>query len=781
MSRLNSAAPPAPILTTTRKWIAAATIAGLSLAGALTAPIAASAASPTFGSVAGQNLPGCFDITLPRGDDNQSDPAPLPRPFTYKGRVLTQYVVSTNGFVQFFGAQSETYSGVTLYADGTDLDTYGTGLVTYGFEPDGSFCAVWDSVGYFPARTDRLNTFQIVVTPQTPVLEGSNADFDVTYNYDSLRQSFTQVLIDTSNIDGVFYVLPGDGGEFRDDGSQSLIAGSRLSSTKGRYVFPGVSDSYTASLASAAISGQATRGSTLTAVPGTFRPSTANLRYQWLRDGGEIADATGSTYSVSDTDSGHSLSVRITVYADESAQDSKTSETVAIPALMSPSKPVVAGSPAVDSVLTADTTGWEPAESAFAYQWTRDGDEIAGATDATYTVTTADGTHSIGVSVTGSAAGYEDASRSSDGIYIPGTLASAKPVVEGGIRLGDVRTALPGEWSSTATLNYQWTRDGVAVDGATSSTYTVTTDDQLHDLGVTVSGSAEGYNDTVRSSDATYIPADLVSSKPIVSGAAKVGSVLTATPGEWSTDANLTYQWTRDGAAIEDATAATYTIVAADAKHSIAVVVTGELKGYTSASETSDSVTIAALVTGLPAKKLTVGAPSAFTYPGKSIAVTARGLAAREAYSISIAGKKVATGRADANGRVSRSVVVPKTSRGTHTVTVVGSTSKRSGKDSISVVEKSKKLTITAKPSPIVEANRTLTITVRGLAAGEPVTVTYKGKRVSPKSAVANSNGSYTVKVSAGWSWGYKAITATGVNADRFGKARIDVEARTNG
>jgi hypothetical protein len=44
----------------------------------------------------------------------------------------------------------------------------------------------------------------------------------------------------------------------------------------------------------------------------------------------------------------------------------------------------------------------------------------------------------------------------------------------------------------------------------------------------------------------------------------EVGDVLAVTPGTWSGSPTLTRQWLRDGAAIAAATAAAYSIVAAD-------------------------------------------------------------------------------------------------------------------------------------------------------------------------------------------------------------------------
>jgi hypothetical protein len=60
----------------------------------------------------------------------------------------------------------------------------------------------------------------------------------------------------------------------------------------------------------------------------------------------------------------------------------------------------VEGDTGVTGTLEADTTGW-PAGTTFTYQWTRDGEKIAGATSASYTLTADDSGKDVGVVVWG--------------------------------------------------------------------------------------------------------------------------------------------------------------------------------------------------------------------------------------------------------------------------------------------------------------------------------------------------------------------------------------------
>jgi len=72
--------------------------------------------------------------------------------------------------------------------------------------------------------------------------------------------------------------------------------------------------------------------------------------------------------------------------------------------------------------------------------------------------------------------------------------------------------------------------------------------------------------------------APLHNSPPVVTqnAGALVGQTLTANPGSWGGKLPITYtyQWTRDGANIASATAATYLLVAADKNHVIGCKVT---------------------------------------------------------------------------------------------------------------------------------------------------------------------------------------------------------------
>lgn len=80
----------------------------------------------------------------------------------------------------------------------------------------------------------------------------------------------------------------------------------------------------------------------------------------------------------------------------------------------------------------------------------------------------------------------------------------------------------------------------------------------------------------------------LDSSQPTLTGTAELGAQLTATAGDWGPGmVDLSYRWYRGSTAIAGATAANYTVQAADVGATIKVKVTGSKSGYTTTGRVS--------------------------------------------------------------------------------------------------------------------------------------------------------------------------------------------------
>lgn len=85
--------------------------------------------------------------------------------------------------------------------------------------------------------------------------------------------------------------------------------------------------------------------------------------------------------------------------------------------------------------------------------------------------------------------------------------STSAPTIEGEPTVGSELTASVGAWSPAADFTYAWLRDGEAIDGATSATYTPTSADVGTALSVRVTGSAPSHAATSRESEAVEVTA----------------------------------------------------------------------------------------------------------------------------------------------------------------------------------------------------------------------------------------------------------------------------------
>ena len=160
------------------------------------------------------------------------------------------------------------------------------------------------------------------------------------------------------------------------------------------------------------ISGTVQVGETLTADTSDIADanglSNVQYEYQWLADDADINGATGSTYTLTDSDEGKAAKVRVSFTDDAGNHETLTSEAtdvVAAAQTNSPATgaPTISGTAQVGETLTADTSGIADADGLsnvqYEYQWLADDTDISGATASTYTLVAADEGKAIQVKV----------------------------------------------------------------------------------------------------------------------------------------------------------------------------------------------------------------------------------------------------------------------------------------------------------------------------------------------------------------------------------------------
>lgn len=173
---------------------------------------------------------------------------------------------------------------------------------------------------------------------------------------------------------------------------------------------------------------------------------------------------------------------------------------------------------------------------------------------------------------------------------------SVAPQITGAAQVGQTLTADAGSWTpQPETVAYQWLRNGAPIPGATGASYQLVAADQDAAVSVSVTVSARGLADATATSQPVTVGAGslLPTALPTIEGTAKVGSVVTASPGSWPTGTIVGYQWNRDGQPIAGATGSSYRPTGHDGGTALSVTVTATRAGYTPASAQSRALDVA--------------------------------------------------------------------------------------------------------------------------------------------------------------------------------------------
>ena len=287
---------------------------------------------------------------------------------------------------------------------------------------------------------------------------------------------------------------------------------------------------------------------------------TAPLTYQWSKNGTAISGATAASLTFSSaaaSDAGsYTVVVTNTLGTVTSAAAVLTIYTPPTITVQPTAQAVVAGSTLTLSV-TASGTG------TLTYQWIKGGVAISGATSSTFSIancTASDaGSYWVTVSIIGASV---TSSTVSVTVNTPPTITS-QPVsaltYDYNFYVGSRQPVLYVSANGTAPLNYQWYKNGTAINGAIASSYTFSYDtaDQTGSYYVVISNLAG----SATSNSTTVAGTPRITAQPVSSSAA------TGTSTSFSVVASgsptLTYQWYKNSSPIAGATGSSYTFTSA--------------------------------------------------------------------------------------------------------------------------------------------------------------------------------------------------------------------------
>lgn len=177
---------------------------------------------------------------------------------------------------------------------------------------------------------------------------------------------------------------------------------------------------------------------------------------------------------------------------------------------------------------------------------------------------------------------------------IPLPQNSVLPSISGSQIAGNTLTATSGSWSGNPTYTYQWYKNGVAISGATSTTYITSTGDTGSSISVRVTATNVSGSAIASSSDVSILSATapMNTALPVISGTATVDLIISVSTGTWTNSpVSYAYQWRRNGVNISGATNSSYTVVSADVSNVLTCAVTATTASAESNTATSTGVT----------------------------------------------------------------------------------------------------------------------------------------------------------------------------------------------
>ena len=342
-----------------------------------------------------------------------------------------------------------------------------------------------------------------------------------------------------------------------------------------------------------------------TAVNFTATPTNGGTTptYQWKKNGVNITGATSSTYTLTSPTNNDAIAVVMTSNASCTSTTVANSNTVTITVTsgLTPSVSIAADATSICSGTTVNFTstptngGTTPT-----YQWKKNGVNIAGATSATYALTSPMNGDIISLVMTSNAGCTSTPTATSNSVTLAVT-SLVTPTVAITASGTTVCSGTSVQFTSSITNGgssplYQWKKNGVNISGATASTYTsnaLVTGDVIT---LQLTSNAICPSSTVVASNAVTMTVTATVT-PTVSIAADASTVcantavnFTANPTNGGT--TPTYQWKKNGVNITGATSSTYTLSTPANGDVITVVMTSNATCASTTTATSNSVAL---------------------------------------------------------------------------------------------------------------------------------------------------------------------------------------------
>ena len=257
------------------------------------------------------------------------------------------------------------------------------------------------------------------------------------------------------------------------------------------------------------ISGSPTFGQTLKGVYGTW-PSVSKYCVFWTVDGVVIPKATATTYKLQGSEVGKQVQFVVVGIDKSSKRVARVSEPLLVTKanLTNVKNPTVRGIAKVGVKLTSSLSSWGSGTS-YGYQWLRNSGEISGATASSYVPTAADVGTNLSLRVCGTKPYFEQ--RCVESVSQVVSLGFISKVGLASVRgtstnIGVTIFGNTTQWMPGVELSWQWLADGIEIEGANASTYTIARSDRGKTISLRITGYADGYQSVSKVAKYKKIP-----------------------------------------------------------------------------------------------------------------------------------------------------------------------------------------------------------------------------------------------------------------------------------